>query len=235
MMINPRQMVQEVSQYLVDQDPDMPYAHWSEDELLGYFRLAVAIVASTQKNNFIQRVRIALTEGSVQSLPVTCQEMTGVIGFVGGNGKIIAHPRRTSIQALNFVDGLGCRNCSATVDTEDYKMDSWQYDETNPNIIYVQPPVPENVRAELEIACFVPPSVDDIDTDVNLGSQLRPAVFELMLYYAYGVDTESVPSRDRSTTHWNNAIALLGIDVRDAKNKYAYTRTPETRVGATKK
>lgn len=234
-MISARQLIEEVSTYLVDQDPDAPFEHWSETDLLSYFRLAVEIVASTQKDKFIKRTSLTLISGAVQTLPTNCHELTGVIGQMDEAGTLTNFPRRTVHAGMHLKGRLGCQDCrTATLGVVDYAVDSWSYDPDNPNVIFVEPPVPAGVSASLELTCFVPPVVDNIDSDVDLGQQLRPAVFELMLYYAYGVDTESVPSRDRSISHWNNAIALLGIDKQTANNRYAATRLPETRIGARK-
>lgn len=233
-MISARQLVNEVSTYLVDQDPDAPFEHWSEDDLLSYFRLAVEIVASTQKDKFNKRVSLPLVEGILQTTPERCHDMTRVLGQSDASGAITSFPRRASMDGMHLRGKIGCPDCYAKTDAQNYKVESWYYDENDPNTLYVEPPVPAGANASLEIVCFVPPVVDNLDSEVDLGSQLRPAIFELMLYYAYGVDTESVPSRDRSAAHLNSAFTLLGIDSRRMNNRYANTRMPETRMGATK-
>lgn len=233
-MISARQLVQEVSTYLVDQDPDAPYEHWSEDDLLSYFRLAVEMVASTQKDKFMKRVSMPLVEGVVQTPPERCYDMTAVLGQVDANGQLTIFPRRTALSGMHLRGKVGCVDCqSRTVSPVDYVVESWGYDPANPDVIYVEPPVPAGANATLELKCFVPPTVDNLDSVVDLGAQVRPAIFELMLYYAYGVDTESVPSRDRSASHLNTAFSLLGLDSRSS-NRYSATRMPEIRIGAQK-
>lgn len=233
-MISARQMIDEVSTYLVDQDPDAPFEHWSEDDLLSYFRLAVEIIASTQKDKFNKRVTLPLVAGMLQTTPERCRDMTRVLGQADAAGMITSFPRRASMDGLHLRGKVGCPDCYANVSAGNYKVESWYYDEADPHTLYVEPPVPAGANATLEIVCFVPPVVDNADSMVDLGAQLRPAIFELMLYYAYGVDTESVPSRDRSAAHLNSAFTLLGIDQRSMANRYASTRLPEARLGATK-
>lgn len=232
-MISARQLITEVSTYLVDQDPDAPFEHWSEDDLLGYFRMAVEIIASTQKEKFIKRVSMPLVAGSIQTTPDRCQDLSSVLGQTDAQGRVISHPRRVVSNGIHLQGRIGCPDCRADT-TGEYRIDSWRYDDNDPNVLYVDPPVPEGVSASLELTCFSPPRVDNMDTEVDLGAQLRPAIFELMLYYAYGVDTESVPSRDRSAVHWSNAMTLLGADRSTTPNRYAATRIPETRIGARK-
>lgn len=231
--MNARQLIDEVSTYLVDQDPYAPFEHWSETDLLNYLRLAVALVASTQKDKFTQRVRTQLVAGAVQTMPPSCVEFQRVVGQVGLAGDLISYPRRAYGNDLHLQGKIGCRDCLIRADGE-YEISSWSYDSADTSVFYVEPPVPNDVAVEVEIACFVPPTVDTLDSAIPLGLHYRPALFELMLYYAYGVDTESVPSRDRAAVHWNNALMLLGIEQKSISNRYSATRIPETRLGARK-
>lgn len=232
-MISARTLIDEVSRYLVDQDPDAPFEHWSEDDLLTYLRLAVGVVASLHKDNFMRRTIIHLVEGRVQDVPADCDELTSVLGQPNEHGVLVAFPRRTAVAGLNVAGIVGCPDCEKK-SAGAFKVDSWQYDENNPRILYVTPPVPAGADARLELSCFQAPSVAGMDSEIPLGAHFQPAIFELMLYYAYGVDTESVPSRDRAAAHWANAQALLGLDARGTQNKFAATRTPELRIGARK-
>lgn len=232
-MISARQLIDEVSLYLTDQEPDYEFSHWSEQDLLNAFRLAVEIVASTQKDRFMRRSTLRLVPGTIQEAPTQCHDALRVLGQTDATGRITSFPRRSSLSGLHLSGKVGCKDCAARSDGP-YSVDSWGYDETNPNVIYVEPPVPDGTTATLEITCFVPPEVDNLDSEVDLGAQLRPAVFHLMLHYAWGIDVESVPARDRSASHWQQAMQLLGADSAALRNRYAATRTPELRQGATK-
>lgn len=232
-MISARQLVNDVSAYLVDQDPDAPFTHWSEQDLLTYFRLAVEIVASTQKDRFTKRTTMRLVPGTAQEVPTACHDMVDVLGQIGDSGTIDVFPRRTSTAGLHALGSVGCSGCRGTK-TGRYKLDSWQYSEANPNILYVYPPVPEGETVEIELTCFIPPTVDTLDSEVDLGLHMRPIIFHFMLHYGYGVDAESVPSRDRSTAHWNQAMQLLGNDSSALRNRYTATQLPELRPGARK-
>lgn len=239
-MLHARTLIDEVTTYLLDDGETMGYdssyrnEHWREEELLTYFRLAVSIVASMQRDKFVKRVSVPLVSGAVQTIPEQCRESVKVLGQTDDTGKIVSFPRKTPTSAMHLYGKVGCRDCTASVSADNYRVNSWQYDEDDPNTLYVEPPVPDGANATLEITCFVPPTVSDADDSVDLGDQLRPAVFELMLYYAYGRDTESVPARDRSAMHWNNAVSLLGGDIQAQKNRYVLSRTPELRAGARK-
>lgn len=92
-------------------------------------------------------------------------------------------------------------------------MDSYDFDPDNPRQIIVDPPVPAGVEASLVISCYQPPVVSGEDDIIDLGSDLESAVFELMLYYAWGVDIEDTASRERSNTHWQNAMTLMRLNL----------------------
>lgn len=236
-MISARQMIEQVTNYLVDDDDGGIYAntHWSEDDLLDYFRLAVDVVASTQKDKFIKRTTVKLVEGMVQDVPTHCHDAPAAIFQKGGRGLVTPFPRKTSTVGMHLKGKIGCPECEAKAGEGKYKIASWSLDPDDPNLMYVDPPVPEGENVELVISCYVPPSVDNADSEIDLPSSLRPAVFHLMLSYAYGRDTESVPYRDRSATHWNQAIQLIGGDkAAQLSNRYSSTRIPELRIGAKK-
>lgn len=237
MTINARQMVEEVTRYLRDDDPEFANVHWSEQDLLDYFRLAVEVVASVQKDRFISRVSVPLVPGQIQTIPTACRDEPTVLGQLNQDGRVVSFPRQTTASrtAMYLSNRIGCKDCDGEVRADSYVMDSWSVDSGNPNVFYVEPPVPDGAKVSLDLTCFIPPTVSTLDDDVDLGAQVRPAVFHLMLHYAYGVDIESVPQRDRATSHWNQAFQLLGFDKNNQlPNRYTATRIPETRVRATK-
>lgn len=225
-MIYGRDSIKSVSEYLLDQEEHYEFTGWSEELLLRFFRYAVGIVASTDKAKFMRRTEIALKPGRVQDLPDSCVEVNDVYGLLGEDGDIMDFVRKTDLKWLSIMKRPVCR-----VNSEGpYRLDSYQYDPSNPNVIFVDPPVPRGESATLVISCFHPPEVTNAEEGVELPSTAEPIIFELMLYYAYGVDTESVPSRDRSNTHWQNAMTLMGLDSNTSANRFAYTRVPEARV-----
>lgn len=233
-MIRAKQLIDEVNRYLLDDDPDYEYTHWSEQDLLDYFRLAINIVASTQKDKFIGQKTVSLVTGAVQEIPKYCHDVPSVLGQIDSQGKVVGYPRHVVAHNRHLVGRLGCPDCRGEI-SGTYVVDSWTLDPSNPNVIYVDPPVPEGVDAQLRLSCYVPPRIDDVDSEVDLGDHLHTVIFHFMLSYAYNRDTESVPFRDRGTTHWNMAVQLLGGDAASQlSNRYTATRIPELRLGAKK-
>lgn len=225
-MIKGSDLILEVSKYLVDQEHGYEFTMVSERELLGYFRMAVLLFASHNKEQFQARKEFKLVPGSLQEIPVGCEEVNDVYGMKGEDGLVDTRVRKTDLTMLQSMKRPVCR-----VDAEGngYTLDSYQYDPSNPKLIHVDPPVPEGADATMVISCFHPPVVTSAEEGMVISELARPVIFEFMLYYAYGVDAESVPARDRSNTHFQNGMGLMGLSQQKSANRYAYTRVPEAR------
>ncbi len=206
-------LIEDVARYLSDFEEDESYVHWSREDLLSYFRLAVNIVATTKKDLFTKRTEIPLVEGSVQEVPTSCKSDITVIGQADENGVIKERPRKL---LLNMYPVLGRPICKSKVKPSEsnkieYKMKGYDYITEDHRQIQVEPPVPAGFEGSLVLTCYSPPDVSAPDAEVDLqGSE--PAIFELMLYYAWGVDIEDTATRERSNTHWQNAMTLLNLD-----------------------
>ena len=103
--------------------------------------------------------------------------------------------------------------CSSRIKSNTYKLNSYDIDPDNPRQIIVDPPVPAGTDATLVISCYQPPVVTSEDSAIDMGADLESAVFELMLYYAWGVDIEDTANRERSNQHWNNAMTLMKLNL----------------------
>lgn len=203
--------IEEVSRYLQDNEfeDDVAYVHWTRDDLLTYLRNAVAIVAMVRKEEFTHTTDVELVEGIMQTLPSPCKSLKTVQGQKDERGVINKRIRETKLSSLT---GFARAVCTAnTRSTGEYSVKSYSYDETDPKTIIVDPPVPKGVNATLTITCYAPPTISGEDDDLQIDVNIRPIIFELMLYYAYGVDIEDNANRERSNQHWKNALDLLQI------------------------
>lgn len=209
MAISASSMSADVARYLSDYDEDESYVHWTQDDLLSYFKRAISIVAMAKRDKFVKRRVVKLQPGAVQEAPAECESDISVQGVE--NEGAIERIRRAN---LNIYPTLGRPSCRSKICGKGYKMKSFDIDPTNARSILVDPPVPEDADVSLVFTCYVPPTVDSIDSTVELGGDLEAVVFELMLYYAWGVDIEDVANRERSNQHWNNAMTLLQLDAK---------------------
>ena len=184
-------IIEEVSRYLQDNEfeDDVAYVHWTKQDLLTYIRNAIAIVAMVRKEEFTSTVDVELVEGIIQELPAPCKSLRTVQGQKDENGVITKRVRETKISNLTGFNRAVCTSSTRSSSSE-YTVKSYSYDEADPKVVIVDPPVPKGVSATLTITCYAPPE---------------------MLYYAYGVDIEDVANRERSNQHWKNALDLLQI------------------------
>lgn len=198
-----RSIVREVSEYLVDQEPEFEFTHWSEDELMAYLQDALSIIAMNLKRLFIRERDVELVEGAMQRVGDGC-ELQSVLGTVDRNGHLIGFARRSSHRAATQV---GRPLCVPSRSPRGYTVRSYHLDPGNPDVFYVEPPAPAGAR--MKVSCFTAPRINSLDEEVAVPLELVPLLKEFMLYYAYGQDTESVPARAFQEVHWNHAVALL--------------------------
>lgn len=204
-------MIEEVSRYLQDNEfeDDVAYVHWTKDDLLTYIRNAVAVVAMIRKEEFTSTVDVELVEGIMQTLPSPCKSLKTVQGQKDYKGVINKRVRESKLSNLTGFNRPVC--VSSTKSKGDYQVKSYSYDENDPKTIIVDPPVPKGASATLTITCYAPPEIKGDADELDIDENLRPIIFELMLYYAYGVDIEDNANRERSNQHWKNAFDLLQI------------------------
>lgn len=204
-------LIEEVSRYLQDNEfeDDVSYVHWTRDDLLTYARNAVSIIAMVRKEEFLSTVDIPLVPGAYQSVPKPCKTVNTVQGQRGEDGVIMSRIREVKLTNLSTFARPVCTGKSNS--KKGYVIKSYSYDENDPKTIIVDPPVPEDEDAILTITCYAPPEIKGMDDELDMDENFRPILFELMLYYAWGVDIEDQANRERSNKHWENAMTLLQI------------------------
>jgi len=207
------QVIDDVSRYLQDNEfeDDVQYVHWTKGDLLTYAQLALSIIAMVRKEDFTETVDVELVEGAVQTIPAQCKSVQTVQGQKNDDGVIVSRLREVRISNLSAFSRPVCKPSVKFGASSEYRVKSFSYDDNDPRVIYVDPPVPANTNATLTISCYAPPVVKGEDDEIDLDQNLVAVVFELMLYYAYGVDIEDAPARERSMAHWKNALDLLQI------------------------
>lgn len=206
-------LIEDAKRYVVGyyEDDGEQYVHWTEEDWFSYVRLAVGIVATADTSLFTNVVECRLHEGAVQTLPSQCKRLVSVRGQVGENGAIDHIPRKRSVTSRK-IPRMSRPMCRVSVTGDGgYKVNTYTIDPADPTTIVVDPPVPPGESATLVITCYAPPTLNTMDDDIPFTDVHASVVFELILYYAWGVDIEDQASRERSNTHWNNAMKLMEI------------------------
>lgn len=213
-------LIEDAKRYVVGyyEDDGEQYVHWTEDDWLSYIRLAVGIIATADTELFTTTVDVELQAGSVQELPSPCKTLRSVRGQRDERGQITHIIRKRSSASLKLAP-INRNTCKQiTVGNTDYKVKSYTVDADDTKMIVVDPPVPEGTKATMVITCFAPPSLESLEDEIPFDDSHAAIVFELLLYYAWGVDIEDQASRERSDTHWKNAMTLLEIKDKQTSN-----------------
>lgn len=213
-------LIEDARRYVVGyyDDDDEQYVHWLEEDWLSYVKMAIGIVTLADQSSFTKTMDIDLVEGSIQEIPEECKTLKSVRGVKDERGVITHKVRKRASNSLKLPT-LSRPLCkSITNSNSDYVVKSYSLDEDDDRIIIVDPPVPQGVSGVLTISCYSPPTIETEDDDIDLSQAQQTAVFELILYYAWGVDIEDTANRERSNTHWAHAMTLLQI-LTDADSK----------------
>lgn len=213
-------LIEDARRYVVGyyEDDDEQYVHWLEEDWLSYVKMAIGIVTLADQSAFTKVMDIELVEGSVQEIPDECKTLKAVRGVKDERGVITHRVRKRASNTLKLpaISRPLCK--SITKSNSDYVVKSYALDDDDDRIIVVEPPVPAGVTGLLTISCYSPPTVETEDDDIELTQAQQTAVFELVLYYAWGVDIEDTANRERSNTHWKHAMTLLKV-INDADSK----------------
>lgn len=190
-------LIDEAARFMADFDPDCPFVRWSEQNWFDAFRYALSLVAAYRPNDFSESHSITLVPGARQTLPSGCDKMLSTVDPI----------RKTSRKTLGLVKGRPC--CDHDVSSDNYEPNSFQTVSGDDRAIYLDPPAPDDVSGTLDVVCQSTPQPDSIDEDVRVQGWLRAPILDFMLWYAFGYDTEAVPSRDRAKEHYEAAVAAL--------------------------
>jgi hypothetical protein len=205
-MISRTALIASVSRYLSDQEQGFEFEHWSQEDLGDYYRKAALMLASSDayKDYFSTRTEVPLKLGRRQQLPEACDKLTNRY-VEDEEGNTVAEVNTKA--AIKFKIPL-CYDGDATVT-------GFSYDPAEPTSITVDPPVTE-LGHSIFVNCF---NFDADAEDIPLPAIAEPIIFELMLYYAFGTEIESGPSKERSALHFTNGISMLNFEIQKSAAK----------------
>lgn len=204
-MIRAASLIQRVGRYLTDYDStDEAYQHveWSKQDLLDYFRIAVATVVAAVPSASTCRVELPLTGDLLLDLPDGCDSLLRVVGFIDAAGKLHTNIKLQKNNSDVFVANRPV--CAPGKNTS--TNFTVNLDEDAGDVVTIDPP---QTSGRLVLACSVVPEVNAEDAEVDLSSSLEPVVFWWMVSMAFGTDIEAAPMRERSDAYWKRGTDLL--------------------------
>lgn len=214
MSITVSSIVLEASQQLNDQG-FVPYTRWTQEELVQYLNDALIQVEMYRPDAFTNTQDIALVPGAQQTLPAGYSFLKSV----DYNAAASNCPGSPITEAnLDILRAFFKKPCSPSGGAAQYRVTSFAYDQKNPQVFYVSPPVPDDAAGLEVTATLVAQApayvVSDIaaNTVVGIDQKYRNALLQWMLAKAYEVDTESVSSRQTKLDNYGAFYKTLGIN-----------------------
>ena len=209
MNITPISVMTRVSGRLSDQELDFEFELYTKTQTLSAFNWALATISQVAPETFAVPKRVTLQAGSVQKIDGCERVIRSTDVYV--NGEYVSTPDDMSRLNPHLRRGRKC----LSDDSEKYRAQYMSL--SGDNTVNVYPPIPDDANVELDIFCAYTPQADSDSSFVDVPTNVIPVVEELMLYYLYDIDSESVPNRGRSATHWEVAMTLLGVGNNDPR------------------
>ena len=196
---------------------------WSEEFLTSVINDGFRILALERPDLFMRELEGTLEGGCArQTAPAGCIKFGGI---TTANDKCDVIPLETSLGQVrtgNSFAGLGCSDSCAGGSCDDYEIESFAYDPTDPCHFYISPIPPEDCDIPFTAMCSgLPPCYNwPGDKDVEVGVQsgtcnaglldlYEPWLIEYAMYRAYMADRESAASFERSKEHWDKGMAIV--------------------------
>lgn len=206
------QIVQEVSGQLNDQGA-VPYARWTQIELVGYLVDALIQVGMYRPDALTQSLAFTLVPGAQQTLPPGYS----LLKSVDNNADSSNCPASPVVEAdINILRAFYKKPCLPTGGIADYRVRSFAYDSRNPQTFYVSPPLPvgtSGYQVTITAVADVPVyTIADLAIVVNMNQKYHNAIIAWMLARAYEVDTESNTSFSMMQAQLKNFYTMLGIN-----------------------
>lgn len=195
--MKPSSLILESSNRLVDQEPGFEFTTWSESQLLSAFNWAVSIIADMRPEVFSKPMTIDLPAGGTFQM-TDCDTFLPPYTLLNRRGEFVRDLAQGSVRG-----SLRTRPMCGTDGGPYY------FNKVGDSTFEIFPANEGGHGYKIQGICAQAPQAEDVDTEIPLPVRLRAAVAELMMSYAHMYDTEAVPSRDRASMHWNNAMTII--------------------------
>jgi len=196
-------------------DPSM--VTWNRPTLIGLLNQAVKQVILVRPDANSVTELVALVAGTKQNLPTGALRLLKVVRNMGVDGL-------TAGKAIKIVE-------SDTLDAFDPDwhsnpqvpvITSYLYDESAPNVFYVNPPADATTQVELQVS-KIPSDLEtdmndtvfnDANTVVGLKDIYTNPIMEWILYKAFSFEKASSNSVQTANTHMNSFYGSLGMKIK---------------------
>lgn len=194
-------IVVKVSSLLNDQLAGHEFEHWPKEDVECAYLEAISTVSLVRPDLAVGLVSVELSEGSLQRVPDGCLELYKVVGVEDENGNV----QDVATKASNKLSKWFPDACSTSAEDGQYRLTSYDTDDTNSRIFYVQPPVPKGFSGKILLQCA------SACKEVDIDCRYEAPITEFMLYRLLITETDSVTSSAAAEVHFSRFATLLGL------------------------
>lgn len=214
MTIKVGDVVKFVSAQLNDQGT-IPYTRWTQQNLIDYLNRGLIQIGTFRPDAYTSSQTLTLVAGAQQTLPANYSFLKS-LDYNADSSNCPGSPITEA--NLELLRAFFKKPCGPTGGAADYRVTSYSYDQRNPHIFYVSPPVPDDAAGLQVTGTVISPApqyaVSDItaNTAIAIDQKYENALEAWMLYEAYNIDTESTSSRQTKLDNYGAFWKTLGIE-----------------------
>ena len=182
-MIAVQDIIDRVTDLLLDKDRDADEARWADDELIRWINDSRMAIITRKPSACSKIATLALAAGSYQTIPSNGTQLFDVICNMGAGSTPGRSIRRTDRQNLDD-DDLYWH--SATAKTE---ISQFTFDDRTPKDFFVYPPAVAGTNVRIAFAA-IPTAVATTSDSLDIGLEVLDAVINYVAYRAKSKDSE---------------------------------------------
>jgi hypothetical protein len=193
-------------------DGEYDFTRWSQAELANYGLNAIILAQTIYPQKFTKVVKVALVQGSIQSLPEGCSKLVKVLGSNNEAGTVPSTSSSIDDRLAGIFPESGCSG-SVTSNQGGYTVKNYSLEESSDTIFYVKPPVPFSEKPiEISVICSASPDTDPRKS--HIPAWLWNPIIEFMMYRAYQSEDESQNSMQQMQIHLKNFYSMIEMYMR---------------------
>ncbi len=192
-----------------------PFVRWTQQDCLDYLNNALIQIGTFRPDAFTSSTTLTLAAGAQQTLPAGFSFLKSL----DYNATTSNCPGAPITEAnIDILRAFFKKPCGPTGGAADYRVTSYAYDQRNPHIYYVSPPVPDDAVGLQVTGTVVSPAPQYLFADiaantvVAIDQKYYNTLTSWMFYEAYSVDTESTSSRQSKLDNIGLFYKSLGIE-----------------------
>ncbi len=182
-MIAVQDIIDRVTDLLLDKDRAADEARWADDELIRWINDSRMAIITRKPSACAKIATQALVAGSYQTIPFNGTQLFDVICNMGAGTTPGRSIRRTDRQNLDDDDPYWHSTTQASV------ISQFTFDDRNPKDFFVYPPAVAGTNVRISYAA-IPDAVATVSDNLDIGLEAMDAVVNYVAYRAKSKDSE---------------------------------------------